>query len=155
MYLGRGGSWSMFVSSLNSSNPSKSMSTPLGFSIRWFQTASSRWFVGKYSDWINSSLRLRLSFDLNLLNFTKKAASKEISASGDAQFLRSLVQKNVLPIPARPTINTFLFSLIFRRSSKLSSCEFSPRDIGYIWSCSSLFSVKSYVALSGIAKRFV
>ena len=155
MYLGRGGSWSMFVSSLNSSNPSKSMSTPLGFSIRWFQTASCRWFVGKYSDWINSSLRLRLSSDLNLLNFTKKAASKEISALSDAQFLRSLVQKIVLPIPARPTINTFLFFLTFRRSSKLFGFEFFSRDIGYIWSCFSLFPAKSYVALSGIATRFV
>ena len=155
MYLGRGGSWSMFVSSLNSSNPSKSMSTPLGFSIRWFQTASSRWFVGKYSDWINSSLRLRLSSDLNLLNFTKKAASKEISALSDAQFLRSLVQRNVLPIPARPTINTFLFFLTSRRSSKLFRFGFFSRDIAYVWSCFSLFPVKSYVALSGITTRFV
>ena len=67
---------------------------------------------------------------LKLPNFTKKAASKWILVSdvalkilSNAQPLRSLIQYNVVPIPGRPTVKTFLLSTL-RRSSGFSVVSF-------------------------------
>ena len=95
----------MFSLRWNFSNPSKSTRTSSGFSSKLFQTSSSMCCLGKYSDRIKSSLRLRLLAVLKLPNFTKKAAPKWILVSdvalktlSNAQPLRSLIQHNVFPI---------------------------------------------------------
>ena len=135
MLVGQGGATAMFALSLNSSNPSKSMRTPSGCCWMYFQTSSSRWSERECSDQVSNSLRLRSFAELNLLNLTKKAASNwiwELDVAlkfSHAQSLRSLMQHNVLPIPGRPTIKTFLFSL-FRRSSRLFGCDSSSCDLG-------------------------
>ena len=113
----------MFSLRWNSSNPSKSTRTSSGFSGKSFQTSSSMCCLGKYSDRIKSFLRLRSEFyeessikmDFGIWcrfeNFT------------NAQPLRSLIQHNVVPIPGRPTVKTFLLSTL-RRSSCFSVVSF-------------------------------
>ena len=72
----------------------------------------------------------------------------------DAQSLRMFVQQRVFPIPGRPTIKIFFVSVI-KNVLWPSRCFVFPTRPGIDFQILRLFSVKSYLAMSGTTKRFV
>ena len=122
----------MFSLRWNSSNPSKSTRTSSGFSSKLFQTSSSMCCLGKYSDRIKSSLRLRL---LAVLKLPNKVLRRKQHQNG-FWYLTSLWKLYPMPslwgvwyntmsfrLLGRPTVKTFLLSTL-RRSSCFSVVSF-------------------------------
>ena len=72
----------------------------------------------------------------------------------DAQSLRMFVQQRVFSIPGRPTIKIFFVSVI-KNVLWPSRCSVFPTRPGIDFQILRLFSVKSYLAMSGTTKRFV